>query len=93
MRVDTVSLAELLGLNVGAAWTLFWTLFFVRLVLGFAVGFDSVVLSFRRPTADQTAVERTKADAKKLRSADNAIFALHNIVLVLFFLVWPFLPR
>jgi hypothetical protein len=81
-----MSPAEALGLNVEAVWTLFWTLFFVRLGLGFAVGVEDVMLRLRRPPAKDDKAART------IRVGDNVVDALHVVLIVVFLLVWPRLP-
>jgi hypothetical protein len=80
------SLAEMLGFNLDAAWTLFWTLFFLRLALGFAVGVEDVFLRLRRPP------RRDAKAARVIRLGDNVVAALHVALLVVFALVWLRLP-
>jgi hypothetical protein len=85
--VHGVSFGELLGLNVAAAWTLFWTLFFVRLILGFAVGVDDVRLSLRRPTPPAA----TSPEARALRRGNNVVTMLNLALLFLFVLLTPWM--
>lgn len=76
-----VSLAEILGYDPAAMWTLAWTLFFVRLGLGFAVGIDDVLHGFRSMSADPAARER---DARSIRRANLIVTVLHVAMLAAF---------
>jgi hypothetical protein len=78
---DYVSLAEMLGYDPAAMWTLAWTLFFVRLALGFAVGIDDVVQSFQK-----------NKDPRAIHRANNVVTALHIAMLAAFVLAAPFIP-
>jgi len=79
--VHGVSLAEALGFDPTAMWSLAWTLFFVRIVLGFAVGIDDVMHGFR--SLEPNAAKRA-AEARALRRANVAVTALHVAMLVVF---------
>jgi len=78
-----ISIAGLLGFNVSAAWHLFWLLFFVRLFLGLAVGFDEVTLSLRRirPSTHES-------EKRSLRIGNSVVTALNVVLLVMFVLLW-----
>jgi hypothetical protein len=78
---DYVSLAEILGYDPTAMWTLAWTLFFVRLALGFAVGIDEVMHSFR--SAHRDAGTRS-AQARPIRRANLIVTLLHIAMLATF---------
>lgn len=86
---DYVSLAEMLGYDPAAMWTLAWTLFVVRLGLGFAVGIDDVLHGFRSMSADRAARER---DARSIRRANLIVTALHVAMLAAFALAVPLIP-
>ncbi len=84
-----VSLAEALGFDPAAMWTLAWTLFVVRVVLGFAVGIDDVVNSFRSLDTD---AKKHQAQARSIRRANNVITALHVAMLAAFALAALYIP-
>lgn len=85
-----ISLAETLGFDPAAMWTLAWTLFFVRLALGFAVGIDDVLHGFRSLSTDPAARER---EARSIRRANLIVTLLHVAMLAAFALAVPTLPR
>lgn len=78
---DYVSLAEILGYDPAAMWTLAWTLFFVRLALGFAVGIDDVMHGFRSNDRD---TEKHDAQARSIRRANLIVTVLHIAMLAAF---------
>jgi hypothetical protein len=78
---DYVSLAEILGYDPAAMWTLAWTLFFVRVALGFAVGIDDVMHGFR--SNDRDAGKRD-AQARSIRRANLIVTILHIAMLAAF---------
>ncbi len=84
-----ISLAETLRFDPAAMWTLAWTLFFVRLALGFAVGIDDVMHGFRSLTTDHAAHER---EARSIRRANLIVTMLHVAMLAAFALAVPYLP-
>ncbi len=84
-----VSLAETVGLDPAAMWTLAWTLFFIRVGLGFAVGIDDVVNSFRSLDPD---ANKHKAQARSLRRGNNVVTALHVAMLAAFAFAVPYIP-
>lgn len=86
---QAVSLAEMLGLDPAAMWSLAWTLFFVRLALGFAVGIDDVRHGFR--SLDSDAAKRA-AEARSLRRANAVVTALHLAMLAAFALAVRLIP-
>ncbi len=80
-----VSLAETAGLDPAAMWTLAWTLFFIRVGLGFAVGIDDVVNSFR--------THPKKSDAARaIRNGNAVVTALHVAMLAAFAFAAPYIP-
>jgi hypothetical protein len=88
---DYVSLAEILGYDPAAMWTLAWTLFFLRLALGFAVGIDDVVQSFRH-SANAPDPQKIKDDARSIRRANMVVTALHVAMLAAFALAAAYVP-
>ena len=84
-----VSLAEMLGFDPAAMWSLAWTLFFVRVVLGFAVGIDDVMHGFRSLEPDAA---KRAADARALHRANIAVTVLHVAMLAVFALAALRLP-
>jgi hypothetical protein len=86
---DDGSIAQMLGLNVGAAWTLFWMLFFIRLVLGFAIGIDEIRMGFRKPLPPPAGSPEMRA----LRGGNLFVTALNGILVLLYLLLTPWLPR
>jgi hypothetical protein len=84
-----LSLAEILGLDPAAMWTLAWTLFVARVILGFAVGIDDVLHGFRSMSTDHAARER---EARTIRRANLIVTALHVAMLAAFALAVRYLP-
>lgn len=84
-----LSLAELLGYDPAAMWSLAWALFFVRLALGFAVGIDDVLHGFRSLNGDRAAHER---EARNIRRANLIVAVLHVAMLVTFALAVVRIP-
>jgi hypothetical protein len=83
------SIVQMLGLNADAAWTLFWLLFFVRVVLGFAVGIDDVRLSFRKPVPPAA----TSAEARALRRGNLFVTLLNAVLLALYAVLTPWVAH
>lgn len=86
-----VSLAELLGYDPAAMWSLAWALFFVRLALGFLVGIDDVRHGFRSMRQSAGVRER---EARSIRRANLVVTVLHAAMLAAFALAlvrvpWP----
>lgn len=86
---DYVSLAEILGYDPAAMWTLAWTLFFVRLALGFAVGIDDVMHGFKSRSTDTA---KHAAEARAVRRANLIVTVLHIAMLAAFALAVPYVP-
>jgi hypothetical protein len=78
---DDVSLAQILGYDPAAMWTLAWTLFFVRLALGFVVGIDDVMHGFKSLSNDAA---KHAAEARAVRRANLIVTALHVAMLFVF---------
>jgi hypothetical protein len=87
--VQYISLAEVLGFDPAAMWSLAWTLFFARIVLGFAVGIDDVIHGFRSLEPD---VAKRASDARALRRANVAVTVLHAAMLIVFALAALHVP-
>jgi hypothetical protein len=83
------SLAQVLGLNVEAAWTLFWLLFFVRIALGFAVGIDDIRVAFRKPKPPAA----DSAEARTLRRGNDVVTVLNGALVLLYALLTPWFLR
>jgi hypothetical protein len=81
-----LSVAEMMGYDPAALWSLAWILFFVRIVLGFAVGIDDVMHGFRRPGID--AAQRAR-EARAIRRANIVVSVLHVIMLAAFAFAVP----
>jgi len=80
-----VTLAETAGLDPAAMWTLAWTLFFIRVGLGFAVGIDDVVNSFRVHS-------KKNETARSIRNGNAVVTALHVAMLAAFAFAVPYIP-
>jgi hypothetical protein len=78
---EYVSLAETLGYDPAAMWALAWTLFVLRVVLGFIVGIDEIAHSFHTSMRDATTRE---TQARSLRRANMLITLLHIAMLAAF---------
>jgi hypothetical protein len=76
-----MTLAEALGYDPAAMWSLAWTLFFIRLALGFAVGIDDVLHGFRS-LSDNDASRAAKA--RSIRRANLIVTLLHVAMLAAF---------
>jgi hypothetical protein len=87
--MHNVSLAELLGYDPAAMWSLAWALFFVRLALGFLVGIDDVLHGFRSTSQNPNARER---EARVIRRANLIVTALHVAMLATFALALVRVP-
>jgi hypothetical protein len=84
--VHYISLAEHLGYDPATMWSLAWTLFFIRIVLGFAVGIDDVMHGFRHPGID--AAKRAR-EARSIRRANIVVSVLHVLMLAAFAFAAP----
>jgi hypothetical protein len=84
-----LTLAEAMGYDPAALWALAWTLFFVRIALGFAVGIDDVLHGFRSLKADAAARAR---QARSIRRANMIVTILHMAMLAAFALALVRVP-
>jgi hypothetical protein len=87
--MHSVSLAELLGYDPAAMWSLAWALFFVRLALGFLIGIDDVLHGFR--SMSQSAGTRER-EARAIRRANLIVTVLHVAMLATFALALVRVP-
>ena len=84
-----LSIAELFGYEPSRLWILFWVLFFVRIVLGFAVGIDDIAHGFR---ALKNEPAKHAAEARSLWRANLIVTGLHVMMLVAIALAAPYIP-
>ena len=84
------SLAEALGYNNAEMWTLFWGLFFVRLILGAFVGIDDIRHGFRTLSIDRA---KWEAEARSIRRGNIVVAAIHIVMLGVFALAFVRLPQ
>ena len=85
-----ISLAEVLGFNLAEAWTWFWVLFFVRLILGAFVGIDDITHGFKALSRDREAHE---AEARSIRRGNVMVTLIHVAMLIVFALAFIRLPQ
>jgi len=76
-----MTLAAYIGQDPAAMWALAWTLFVLRVLLGFIVGIDELAHSFHTSMKDAATRE---AQARPLRRANMLVTVLHVAMLAAF---------